>query len=229
MDYYKVIDSINGQIDIDTKQTNYSLTLNEYKEHYSLVSFIVNASEEDDLPIELYLVINNNLASFGSFYLEQFPKAVNGIYEIVTITKKDQHKNKFVTEKKLIEIIKQLDSLGIKALYVGTYIWEFLYEKIRINKYPNKPSRLSSFFLFDNIDDCYYYIDTHKNGTAICKVEIIEIRSLHKGDMNLLDMIPNHCTYNEAEKLVDLYWLGEKSEKPVFEYVLQGKCNLIPL
>ena len=47
--------------------------------------------------------------------------------------------------------------------------------------------------------------------------------------MNLLDLIPNNITTKEAKNQTLKYWNGESSTIPVYEYLLEGECRLIPI
>ena len=47
--------------------------------------------------------------------------------------------------------------------------------------------------------------------------------------MNLLDLIPNNATTKEAKSQAYKYWNGESSAVPVYEYLLEGECKLIPI
>jgi len=55
------------------------------------------------------------------------------------------------------------------------------------------------------------------------------IRSFYKADMKILDNIPNHVTYQQAVAGAEKYWNGESTDAPVFEFLFQGTCKLIPL
>lgn len=90
------------------------------------------------------------------------------------------------------------------------------------------PSRKESLFLFENIDDCKYYIDTHKGFGTICEVELIDTVNLFRGDMNLLNETPNYLTFHETINWANRYCKKESSSKPVYEILFQGKCRLIP-
>ena len=119
--------------------------------------------------------------------------------------------------------------IGFEFFQEGFYLWENIYEKVRTISYKDKPSREKSFFLFDNLKDCQYYMDNHKGGGQICEVEIVETRSLFKADMNLLDIIPNNYTFKQTQEHVEKYWSGKTSDKIVYEYLFQGICKLKPL
>ena len=229
MQYYKVVDNINSVVTIDTSKTNYALTLVDKNFYSDFLDFIVQSSNDLDLPLDFYTTLNNNVALWGDIYFQNMPKSINSIFEVFVLTYKPHHKNIYIKEDDLINIADSLDEIGYEVFREGFYLWENIYEKVRRKKHQDKPSRENSFFLFDNIRDCKYYIDKHKEGGVICEVEILKNNSIFKGDMNLWDTISDNFTFKEAEEHVDKYWLGETSDKPVFEYLFQGTCSLKPL
>jgi|GEM_PF-4937867 len=229
MKYFKVVDNIVSDTFIDTEKSNYSLTLTDIALHSELLTFVTQSSNQLDLPFDFYASFNNNLVTFGNLYLQNLPKSKNGQFEISELTNNEKHSTIFVKESNLIRIVEGLDKLGINMFPDGFYLWEKIYEDVRLNHYNDKPKREKSFFLFDNIENCKYYIDKHKKFGQICEVEIIQTTSLFKADMNLLDIIPNHYTYKQAVKQVDNYWAGRTSNNAIFEYLFQGTCKLKPL
>lgn len=229
MQYFKVVDNINSEVTIDTSRTNYSLTLANKNKYSDLLGFITESSKELDLPLDFYFSLNNNIALWGDTYLQNLPKSINRVFEVYVLTTNSKHKGIFIKEDDLISIIENLDKIGFEVFQEGFYLWENIYEKVRANGYQDKPSREYSFFLFDNLKNCEYYIKRHKWGGQICKVEILETRSLFKADMNLLDVIPNNFTFKQTEEHVDKYWSGKTSDNAVYEYLFQGTCKLKPL
>lgn len=229
MNYYKVVDYIDSSVIIDTEVCNYSITLSRQRDYENLIAFITKSSDTLDLPLDMYFTLNNNIVILGNLYIQQFPKSNNGIFEVYDFTKIEKHKYFFINEIKLIEIIEYLISIDISVFNEGFYLWEYIYEKVKLLKHSIKPTRIKSFFLFENIADCNYYINKHKRGGTICQVELIETKSLFSADMNLLDIIPNHFTYKETAKQADSYWNGDVSDKPIMEIIFQGKCELVPI
>lgn len=229
MKYFKVIDNkIYDPVSIDTETTNYSLTLEERSGYELFLQFVTQSPKNLGLPLDLYFIMNDHLAMFGTPYIRGLPKSKNGLFEIFDITSNKKHKNFFVKESKLIEIDEWFERNGISPFMDGIYLWEYICEKIRIDGHNEKPCRSKSFSLFDNISDCEYYIKKHKGGGEICQVELIEIQKLFKADMNLIDLIPNHSTYGEAEGNINDYWNRNSSNNPVYEFLFQGTCRLIP-
>lgn len=229
MKYFKVVDYINSEVVIDTRKTNYSLTLKHKSKYPNLLNFIIQSSDELDLPLDFYFSLNNHLAKSGNLYLKNLPASVNGIFDISILTTNQNHKGIYIKEDDLIKIVESLDAIGISEFQEGFYLWENIYEKIRLNNYQDKPNRDQSFFLFDNIKDCQYYIDNHKRGGVICEIEILNTHSLFKADMYLLDTIQNNFTFKQVKQQVHNYWSGNISNHPVFEYLFQGKCKLKPI
>jgi hypothetical protein len=229
MKFFKVVNEIRAETEIDTNKSNYSLTLNKENDYRNLLNFVTHSSKVHNLPLDVYFSINNNLARRGNKYLESFPKSRNGIFEIIDFTKVAHHKNMFIKESTVIEIVKTLDDIGISEFMEGYYLWEYIYEKVRDEKHWDKPKRSESLFLFENLNDCEYYITTHKGGGEIAIVEVLENRFLFKADMNLLDLIPNYFTNNQAEEVANRYWSGMISDKPIMEILFQGKCLIKPI
>ncbi|MGE4332975.1 MAG: DUF2441 domain-containing protein [Macellibacteroides sp.] len=227
MDYYKVVNHIDREAIIDTYSTNYSLILSKSNNYADLLDFIVSSSEELEIPLDFYFTLNNGLSLFGEMYLKNFSQHNNGL---ISYSKEVYAQRNFpIRVEDFVLIIQSLIKIGIQLFNEGFYLWEYIYELVRKEYCPNKPKRADSFFLFDSVNDCIYYRDKIKGGGEICKVEIINERKLFKGDMNLLDLIPNNITTKEAKNQTLKYWNGESSTIPVYEYLLEGECRLIPI
>ena len=227
--YYKVVDSLDEEITINTVDTNYSSTLNRYDEYWSLLETMVVTSRVSGLGFDFFYTLHNNIASWGTDYFESLPAATNGVYSLATITGNEKDSDKFIFKQDLFDIGESLAHTKAPVLYEGYYLWEHLYDDVRLEKYEGLPNRLESFFLFDNVADCEYYITNHKGGGTICEVELVDTEAIFKGDMTLLDGIPNDANYGDASIIIDRYWSGKTSKSPVIEYVFQGTCKLKPL
>lgn len=227
MYYYKVVNYINREVVIDTNSTNYSLTLSKSNNYTDLLDFIVSSSEKLEIPLDFYFTLNNGLALFGEIYLKNFYQDRNNL---ISYSKDVYAQRKFQMQvDDFVSIIQSLSRIGVQLFNEGFYLWEYIYELVRKECCPDKPKRADSFFLFGNVDDCVYYRDKIKGGGDICKIEIINERKLFKSDMNLLDLIPNNATTKEAKSQAYKYWNGESSAVPVYEYLLEGECKLIPI
>jgi len=229
MKYYKVVSPLESEVIIDTNLSNYSQTLNNKNQYEKLLSLVTSYSAIYNLPLDFFFNINNGLALFGDSYLQQMPRSVNRKFELFSITKNPNHKNYYIEEGNLIAFVENLIALGIMAFQEGFYLWEYICEAIRQIKHVEKPRREDSFFLFDSIENCKYYIETHNFPGEIASVEIVSGTQPFKADMKQWDMIPNHATLLQAERLMDHYWQGQTSSTPIFEYLFQGICRLSPL
>ena len=227
MKYYKVVNDIESEVIIYTAKTNYSTTLFNRNKFENIIEFIVDSSEVLDLPLDMYVTINNSLVLQDEDYLRDFPKAQNGLYRLSDfITLNNSVYSKFkISENELVKIIEGILKIGIELFDEG-YLWEYLYEKLRVK---DNPCSYDSFFLFDSNEDCKFYVQNHKGGGKICEVELLNTQRLFKEDMNLLDSVENYNTFNEAKVIIQRYWNGEGSNSPIFEYLFQGKCKLIPI
>lgn len=226
--FYKVVDRISSEAIVDTAETNYSLTLVNKEDYKNFIDIVTNYSAKLELPIDFFISLNNNLALWGNVYLDNLPKPKDGRFELISLTTNAKHSNKYISIDDFISVVQQLDDNGIELFQEGFYLWEKIYEDVRVKSHTDKPKRDRSFFLFDNLECCEYYISKHKGGGQVCKVEILSTQMLFKADMNLLDEIPNSYTYREAANQSEKYWKGDVSNKPVFEYLFQGTCRLKP-
>lgn len=224
--YYKVVNEINDDVVISTKDTNYSSTLREMKNHNSLFQAMLHFSKKKNLPLDFFIHINNNLAFLGNNYISQIPPSKNGVFEIFSLTGKAHHRAKFIDEGELVEFIEFNNNNGIRVFDKGYYLWEYIFEKIRRNEFDKIQSRIDAFYLFENTKDCNEYIKTHKGGGIICEVDILNEENIFRADMNLIDETTFEWTIEEANNQARKYWRGELSENPTMEILFKGKCKL---
>ncbi|KUJ59217.1 hypothetical protein AR687_24170 [Flavobacteriaceae bacterium CRH] len=228
MKYYKVVNHLAAAVTIDTNITNYNLTLIHKSKYANLMDFFTSSSLELNLPLNFYYYFYNTITSTKGQYLTTFGRPVNDIYEVYALTNNVDHLGIYVHKNDLIKMIQDLEKIGFEYFNEGYYLWEFIYEKVRAKNHASKPNRSDSFFLFDNKKDCQYYIDNHKGGGQICEVELLTKRDIFKGDMNMLDIIPENFTCQQAQDNAEKYWNSEITKDPVFEYIFQGVCKLTP-
>jgi len=227
MNYYKVVDRpLTREIIIDTTKTNYSTTLCNFDYYKHLVVLLSLFSKETNLPLDFYCIVNDNLTLWGDTYFNQFPKTNSNCYELYQLTMKDHHKNLFIPKETLIAFIEKLVENELELFNEGNYLWEYIFEQVRKEKYNYIPSRWTSFFLFDNREACNYYIENHKHGGIICQVELLETQQMFKGDMRLFDEVPNYYNYNQTTESAKNYWSGDTSKQPIFETLFKGRCRL---
>jgi hypothetical protein len=226
MIYYKVVNHLLGEVTIDTQRSNYSQTMTDIARHKRLLDIITHSSEAYNFPLDVYFTLNNNIAIWGNSYLERFPAAINGYYDLGHLCTSENMKSLFIKQRDLVKFIDDIDQNGIYLFDEGYYLWEYIYEKARTIDYPTAPARHESLFLFENKHDCEYYINKHKGFGTICEVRILKTKALLRVDMNILDEIPNNFTYKEAFVTSQKYWSGQKSKNAVMETLFQGECML---
>jgi hypothetical protein len=105
--YFKVIPFINNEVVIDTNETNYGSTLNRADELENLLLCISNYSYLFNIPISVFFSLNNGIAMFGDFYLQQLPQSNNGIFTADQFTKDPCDKQFVIKKFDLFNFIKQ--------------------------------------------------------------------------------------------------------------------------
>lgn len=103
------------------------------------------------------------------------------------------------------------------------YFWEFIWEMVRKNEYPQMPSRMESLFLFDKYENAkdflYQYRDPYYR---VVEVELMEGNS-QSFDMNWFSGVPSNVPITEVEKYARNYWEQKYTENPVVEVLFQGR------
>jgi hypothetical protein len=226
MNYYKSINELSSEVILDTDKISNEPTLSDKEVYKNLLGLITQFSKKQDLPLDFYTIVNNNLALWGNMYLENLPLSKEGKFELSQLTYLPSHDGLFIQEAALVEFIEHLDKIGINVFKENVYLWEFVFEEVRVNQHGDKPSREKSLFLFDSIDSCNDSMANAEEKNKICEVELLETRHCFKADRNLFDLIPNNYSYRQTVQQADQYWMGKASENPKFEYLFQGICKL---
>lgn len=82
---------------------------------------------------------------------------------------------------------------------------ESILERIRCERYPEKPSRFDCCFACDNLETMKFYKRKNTPDGYIYEVEIIDESCVkHKGDYNAVEPMP-HLHMN-MEQIADKYW-----------------------
>lgn len=101
---------------------------------------------------------------------------------------------------------------------------EEVFEQIRAKKYPEKPPRLGSFFLFDDPALAKAKNQEWFQGKRIlCKVQLLQGRTF-KADSFWLNCKPENYEEN-AQK----YWSGEMNQNPAPEIIFDGMIRLVEI
>lgn len=94
-----------------------------------------------------------------------------------------------------------------------------MWERIRQSEYPQKPSRMKTFFLFDERTTALRVRENWFAGEErhLLKARVLRGSLTHKGDSKWLDSFENDWETNARR-----YWAGEMTEDPVPEVILHG-------
>ena len=153
--YYK-----KGKV-IDTQNDNYRICGNiDFDVIYNSVHFITDSAKKTDLPVSLFFSLLN-LSNPDLQYLRNVIHNIdiNKSYKINDLLRINTSFQE-IEGKKLIKYSKKVNGF-INTLKVGSQLWEYIGEYVRKKNFPNLPSRIDSYFLFDDLKSANYYIREH--------------------------------------------------------------------
>jgi len=102
------------------------------------------------------------------------------------------------------------------------YIWEFIWEMVRNYEYPDKPSRMESVFLFEQIEDAKDFMNNYRDlNYQLANVILLE-GNVQSFDMNWFSKVPSNIPLSEIEDYARNYWEQKMTEKPIIEILLKG-------
>lgn len=108
-----------------------------------------------------------------------------------------------------------------------TLLFEYFYEFVRKNCFPDKTGRLNSVFFYDNLEVVADLIKEYGPQLGkICEAEFVETRSLDRYDLGCLSDIRPTSIFKECQDAVMNYWNGEITDHPTVEYLFSGKYIL---
>lgn len=228
--FYRVGNYSDDEIIIlDSDSYNYGKSFSSNHDHFLNCYF--NIATKIDLPVDFLIFVNNGLAILGTDFIHSniIPAIVDENYiDLQKVTKNEKHKRIVIPISLLNEFIQSFDDQN--PFYhnpEGKYLWEQYFDLVRKKIFPSLPNRKESIFLFDNIEACEYYINTHRKGVGkIYKVELLHTRALFKADMKIFDDIDLSISHNCLLFELFKYWNAESSKSPIYEYLFQGKCKL---
>lgn len=96
---------------------------------------------------------------------------------------------------------------------------EGVFEQIRIEHYPKRPSRLNAFFCFPTRKDAEKASTTwfKDEGRLFLELQIVEGSNFFCTDSNLLNAIER-----DWENAAHRYWSGQVTNDPLYEVVIHG-------
>lgn len=222
--YYKLIPQQFITIDkeLETKNNNYIKALDPItRDHINLFETFIEIDKQISVGLDLTFSIYNKLQMLPDSLVKYFDSDIEEI-SVTELTGNFNHKEKYVSKNIVKDVIKILYNFKVGPLMNGTHFWEYLFEKERYENFQSNISRYDAYFVFEDYDDCLKYKTKHNKVGEIVKIEPIKIKKSFRGDMNLMDMIENHFTYSQTNKIINSYWNQEKSEEPIREMLFSG-------
>jgi hypothetical protein len=113
-----------------------------------------------------------------------------------------------------------------KTTQQAVLFWETLYERTRKTDFPDKPSRLNSYFAFPTAADAERFRQRSHRSHKLRAFETHSCSVRHIGDMEHLDQVVPEMSAIEAAVKVRLYWQGTSSSSPLLECLVQGRLRL---
>jgi len=237
--YYKVIQStfIVKNTVLATDNDNYGKFLEKMnKRQIKLFDLIIETDKKINMGVDLYHSIWRNLATWGGQYIDRI-ESLNEPIALSSLLMNNKHDN-FILKQQIYDIIFDIQDICQRQsssqwsvpdpINNGTNFWEYLYEKRRKKNFNNICSRLNSYFVFTNENDCKRYRDNIRGGNGeIVGIEIVESNNIFESDMQLMDKLENHFTINTINTFIDNYWNRIYTQKPIIEIMFQGKFKII--
>ena len=199
----------------------------DFQEYQHFLNTYLRVMQKNNISVDFFVTLNNEIYLNGGDYLKNINNSIinEEFIDIYKVTKNNNHKNQIVSINNINQFVQSFDESNPFIFFGnGTYLWEIVTEFVRTNFFPEKPQRLQSLFLFDNLESCHYYIEKHLNGIGnIYEVEIINIDKIHQADMKIIDNIENHILYEDLINQFADYWRGKTTENEIREVIFQGQ------
>lgn len=230
--YFKVIDKeyiIENKL-FDTKN------INHYKnnlEYYELLKPLFLKSCELDTyynyGLDLYICLYNNLCLYGGDYLDFKRKECGDCIDIYNLTSNENHIGQKIMFEDLLKISYEIyDTIDyyIMGLPIGVYLCEYMFEEERKKNFIHAISRLDSFFVFNDIKACEYYINRWNKSYSIAEIIPVNIENYFISDIKHIDNIENHITSDEYRNIANKYWKKEFTDEPILEVFFHGTFKM---
>ncbi|TCT21550.1 hypothetical protein [Thiobaca trueperi] len=213
----------------NTSDVNYSRSIGDPFEREEFYDYLFDATDRNDVGIDLYAVMANfiNLPGGGAVCLDLLSSGSD--IALASVMPGDSHyANRIMKREEFLEACRLIERLDIKfeTGSDATRLWEYLFEKVRREKFDNLPSRLMSYFAFKSESDIAHYRKEHGMRGVSCVIDASNCTQAVELDMALFDAVGNNFTYSMAKTVAERYWSGGSSDDPVIEVLLQGEIIL---
>lgn len=126
-------------------------------------------------------------------------------------------------------VIKKGNWGRVIKLYIGNcnglnLFRERVFEDIRLQNFPDKPSRLDAAYLLLSFEDAVRYlsVDNEAHRTSlIYKVRICNTSAnSHLGNFNKVTVLPPDCHFEKMDEVAMNYWAGVGLHDPIIKHDL---------
>lgn len=104
---------------------------------------------------------------------------------------------------------------------------EYLWESVRKSEYPDKPSRLSSVFCFDDRANAEMFYRSYRDEDYVISSISLLSGTTERFDMNWFTDFAGDLSFDEAICKVRSYWSKEYTSEPILEILHEGKYKLV--
>ena len=105
----------------------------------------------------------------------------------------------------------------------GIWMFEIVFEYVRLSRFPNKPSRYQSLFAFESPDDIA------KVPYLGAPVYLIEASNYSMHDMNWFEGSSDELSISRLMFLAKKYWSGARTDKPIMEVLVCPPAKVVEL
>ena len=124
--------------------------------------------------------------------------------------------------------MSSLNELLNHMKYTSELLKEYIFDEIRSNEYPSKPSRRKCMFAFSTVHDPDGYakrLGFDRTRYRLMTLRVLEGTKLHFGDMvHLNTNLSDHKGIVEAARR---YWAGADANLPTAEAVIEGPLEIV--
>jgi hypothetical protein len=225
--FYRVeLNNIDFSKTYCSNDKKYGKSLN-FEKYIHFLNVYFSIMKSNNISADFLVTFNNNMFLYGYDYLKEISNAIvnEELIDIQKITNIKQHINQTISISSVNQFVNSFDEQNNFIFFDnGSYLWEYINEAIRLNFFNDKPKRLDSIFLFDNLDSCNYYISNHLHGQGkIYEIELIEMNEFFEADMKIIDNIENQILFEDLVNEFANYWRADFTKEPIKEIIFQGK------
>ena len=131
------------------------------------------------------------------------------------------------TLPQLRQILSSLMDLVSHGKYASELLKELVFENVRQEKFPSLPSRKRCIYLLEleNHTAAIQRFGFSTERPTAVRVEVENAGDLFHADASLLNC--NLLKYKQLTEQAERYWSGERSSKPLLEYLYVGEFTIV--